>query len=86
MLCSVKILGVMGVFGVVALTDESILADSSFGAFSWAPLAGLSCFLTPATTLEAASASSDKPLRFVRFDDSLPVYEKKIKEKKFSLY
>lgn len=78
MFCSGIILGVIGVFGVVALTDESIFADSSFGTLSWAPLTGLSCFLTPATKLEAASASSDKPLRFARFDDSLPVHGKKI--------
>ena len=67
MLCSGVTLGVMGVFGV-ALTDESILVDPSFGAV-----------LPPPTT--AASASSDKPLRLVRFlrlslDASLPVYKK----------
>lgn len=66
MLCSGETLGVMGVFGV-ALTDESILVDPSFGAV----------LPPPTTAAAAASASSDKPLRLVRFlrslDASLPV-------------
>lgn len=60
-LCSGEIFGVMGVFGV-ALTDESILADSSFGTLITGP----------------ASASSDRPfVRFLSAAESpLPVQQK----------